>query len=226
MSTDDDDLSAQIRGNATRHVAPDPLRAGIRTQVALEDARRVPGQAARAATPGWFRVRRTGLLTGFAGFALGMLCMALLLPLAQRLSPGEAVDAELVGVHVRALQSGRIVEVPSSDRHTVKPWFQGRLDFAPPVFDLAADGFTLSGGRIEHVQGRAVATLAYAHKRHVVDLFIWPGGAAAAPVVSLRRGFTLVQWDDGAMQYGLVSDMDRDSAETFVRLWQARAAAQ
>jgi anti-sigma factor RsiW len=227
MSTEDDDLSALIRQHATRHSAPDSLRANIRTQVALEDARRAPlpvrARHADAPPRRWFTF---GWGTASASFALGMLCMALLIPLAQHATLGEPVDADLVADHVRALRAGPIAEVLSSDRHTVKPWFQGRLDYAPPVFDLASDGYPLVGGRIEQVRGTAVAALAYAHNRHVVDLFVWPSIEQRAPERRLRRGFNVVHWADGSMQYWAVSDMDRTEIESFTQLWRQRAAAQ
>jgi anti-sigma factor RsiW len=225
MSFDDQELSAMIRKHATRHTAPDSLRAAVRTQTALADAgRRSERPAAGIVVPWrWFSF---GWGTASAGFALGMLCMALLLPLAQRLNLGEPIDADLVGHHVRALQIGPITEVVSTDRHTVKPWFQGRVDFAPPVFDLTNDGFPLMGGRIEHVRGDAVAALAYARNRHVVDLFIWPSADRQAPVRSIRRGFNVIHWSDGSMQYWAISDMERQEVESFARLWQERAAAR
>ena len=226
MSTEDDDLSALIRRHATRHAAPDGLRAGIRTQVALEDARRAPlpaSQAAGAPPRRWFVF---GWGTASASFALGVLCTALLIPLAQRVDVAGPVDAELVADHVRALRAGPLAEVMSSDRHTVKPWFQGRLDYAPPVFDLAGEGYPLVGGRIEQVRGAAVATLAYTHNRHVVDLFVWPSAEQRAPQRLLQRGFNVVHWADGSMQYWAVSDMDREEIESFTRLWRQRAAAQ
>jgi anti-sigma factor RsiW len=222
MSLDDQDLSALIRTHATRHTAPASLRAGIRTQTALAQAGRSsapPG--AKAARWRWINF---GWGTASTSFALGMLCMLLVLPVAQRFNPGEPLDADLVARHVRALQVGPLAEVISTDRHTVKPWFQGRLDFAPPVFDLAGEGFPLMGGRIEHVRGDAVATLAYTHNRHVIDVFIWPSGEQQAPVRSVRRGFNVVHWADGSMQYWAVSDMDHEEVETFARLWKQRAA--
>jgi anti-sigma factor RsiW len=221
---EDKDLSALIRQHATRHIAPDNLRAGIRTQVALEEARRAPVPPAQKVSPRpWFTF---GWGTASASFALGMLCMVLVIPLAQRVNLGQPVDADLVADHVRALQVGPIAEVVSTDRHTVKPWFQGRLDYAPPVFDLAGDGFPLMGGRIEHVRGDVVSTLAYTHNRHVVSVFIWPSAEQQAPVRTLRRGFNVVHWADGSMQYWAVSDMDRSEIETFTRLLQEHAAAK
>jgi len=222
MSLDDKDLSALIRTHATRHTAPDNLRAAIRTQTALADASRAAA-APKPARRRWLVLRWPAIPVSFA---MGMLCMALLLPMWQRLSLDEPVDAELVAHHVRALRVGPLAEVASTDRHTVKPWFQGRLDYAPPVFDFATEGFPLIGGRIEHVRGTVVATLAYARHRHVVDVYVWPATAHSAPVRTVRNGFNIMHWSDGSMQYWIVSDLERSELEGFTQLWQQRAASQ
>jgi len=225
MSLDDQELSTLIRKQATRHTAPDALRAAIRTQIALADANRpaVASASTKAARRRWLVLRWPAVPVSFA---LGMLCMALILPMWDRLRVNEPLDAELVADHVRALRVGPLAEVVSTDRHTVKPWFQGRLDYAPPVFDLAAEGFPLTGGRIEHVRGNVVAALAYARNRHVVDVFVWPGTAPSAPVRTVHNGFNIMHWSDGSMQYWVVSDLERSELEVFSRLWQQRAAAQ
>jgi anti-sigma factor RsiW len=228
MSLADEELSAMIRQHATRHAAPDSLRAAIRTQTALAEAGRTSARPAAGLTPRGLPELMLGLRHGAIpiSFALGMLCMALLLRLLPRWELGAPLDADLVAEHVRALRVGPIAEVVSTDRHTVKPWFQGRLDFAPPVFDLADAGYPLVGGRIEHVRGNAVATLAYTRNKHLVDVFIWPNGDQQAPVRSLRRGFNVVHWADGSMQYWAVSDMDAGEIENFARQWRERAAAR
>jgi anti-sigma factor RsiW len=228
MSLADEELSAMIRQHATRHAAPDSLRAAIRTQTALAEAGRTSARPAAGPTPRGLPELMLGLRHGAIpiSFALGMLCMALLLRLLPRWELGAPLDADLVAEHVRALRVGPIAEVVSTDRHTVKPWFQGRLDFAPPVFDLADAGYPLVGGRIEHVRGNAVATLAYTRNKHLVDVFIWPNGDQQAPVRSLRRGFNVVHWADGSMQYWAVSDMDAGEIENFARQWRERAAAR
>ena len=136
------------------------------------------------------------------------------------------MDVDLVADHVRALQGGTLTDVASTDRHTVKPWFQGRLDFAPPVFDLAAEGFPLLGGRVEHVRGSAVATLAYSHNRHFIDMFVWPSADQQAPVRSMRKGFNVLHWADGSMQYWAVSDLERAEMERFTQLWLDQATKQ
>ena len=224
MSLDDKDLSSLIREHATRHAAPDALRAGIRTQVALAEAGRSDGALpAKAPRRRWFDF---GWRTASVGFAFGLACAFVVLPVVQRMDLNESVDAELVADHVRALQVGPLTEVASTDRHTVKPWFQGRLDYAPPVFDLAAEGFPLMGGRIEHVRGSVVATLAYTRNRHVIDVFVWPSARQQAPVRSVRKGFNVLHWADGSMQHWAVSDLERGEMERFTQLWRERVAAQ
>jgi anti-sigma factor RsiW len=224
MSLDDEHLSSLIRQSATRHAAPGALRAGVRTQVTL-------AEAGRAALPmplvsprrHWFDLRWR---TASVSFALGLTCAWLVMPLLQRLDFIEPLDEVLVADHVRALQVGPLVQVVSTDRHTVKPWFQGRLDFAPPVFDLAAKGFPLMGGRVDHVRGNVVATLAYARNRHVIDVFVWPSDAKRAPMRSIRKGFNVLNWADGSMQYWAVSDLERAEMDRFVQIWQDQVAAQ
>ena len=224
MSLDDQDLSSLIRRNATRHAAPDTLRAAIRTQIALADAGRTePTTPPKPTRRAWFTLRWP---TASVSFALGLACALFVLPLAQRLDLNGRLDAELVADHVRALQVGPLTEVVSTDRHTVKPWFQGRLDYAPPVFDLAAQGFPLMGGRIEHLRGNAIAALAYARNRHVVDVFVWPSAAQSVPLRSQHKGFNVLHWADGSMQYWAVSDLERAEMERFAQLWREQAAAQ
>lgn len=228
MSLDDQELSALIRRHATRHGAPDALRAGVRMQVAVAEANRAPapgappaGQRSRAAA--WLALHWR---TASVAFATGLVCALLVVPLLPQLEFAGPVDADLVADHVRALRVGPLAEVVSTDRHTVKPWFQGRLDYAPPVFDLVADGFPLVGGRIEHVRGDVVAALAYRSDRHVIDLFVWPSDARSAPTAHVRKGFNVLHWADGSMQYWLVSDLERAQMERFGQLWRERVAAQ
>lgn len=224
MSLDDEDLSSLIREHATRHTAPAALRAGIRTQVALADAGRSdPTLATEAPRRRWFDF---DWRTASVSFILGLACAIVVLPVVQRTDLNGPVDADLVADHVRALQMGHLAEVASTDRHTVKPWFQGRLDYAPPVFDFAGDGFPLMGGRIEHVRGSSVAALVYSRSRHVIDVFVWPSAEQRAPVLLLRRGFNVLHWADGSMQYWAVSDLERVEMERFTQLWLGQTAKQ
>ncbi|OYV02420.1 MAG: anti-sigma factor [Burkholderiales bacterium PBB5] len=231
MNPDDPALSRQIKAHGTRHTAPDSLRAGLRAHLALATALRPEPPAP---TTGWARWRaswaalqqQSAWRHGLAGFAAGALVVGTLLPVVNRLGRDEPQEAELVSNHVRALQIGPLTEVVSTDRHTVKPWFQGKLDYAPPVMDLSTDGFPLLGGRIEHLRGNVVATLAYARNRHMIDLYVWPSVAKSVQVRAIRRGYNVLHWSDGAMQYWAVSDLDRRELEHFTQLWRDRVAAQ
>jgi anti-sigma factor RsiW len=115
----------------------------------------------------------------------------------------------LFDAHMRAEDPGRMIEVASSDQHTVKPWLDARLDFAPPVRDLTAEGFPLVGGRLDYVEGRRAAVLVYGRRKHLIDVFIRPSGDAPAPPKTAdRRGFHLVGWCQGGFDWWAVSDVD------------------
>ena len=134
-------------------------------------------------------------------------------------SNDERVADEVVTSHVRAFMTSRPIDVVSSDQHTVKPWYAGKLDFSPPVRDFAADGFTLAGGRIDYVNGRAVAALVYRNGEHMIDLFIWPAsGTEDAPAPIARRGYNVLHWSNAGMAYWAASDIEASSLERLQRL--------
>ncbi|MDG0026297.1 zf-HC2 domain-containing protein [Trinickia sp. Y13] len=126
-------------------------------------------------------------------------------------APGSSLVDDLVASHVRAQLSGHDIDVVSSDQHTVKPWFNGRLDYAPPVEDLAASGFALTGGRLDYVDHRRVAVLVYRYRKHVIDVYVMPeqgDGAAPAPSASTSDGYALASWRAGGMIWWAVSDAE------------------
>jgi anti-sigma factor (TIGR02949 family) len=132
-------------------------------------------------------------------------------------SPQERLTEELVCSHIRALQVDHLSDVVSSDRHTVKPWFNGKLNFSPPVIDLAPQGFPLVGGRLDYIGGRTVAVLIYRHNQHPINLYIWPStDRDAAPQVQNRVGYHLIRWSTGGMDYWVVSDLATNDLESFV----------
>jgi anti-sigma factor (TIGR02949 family) len=138
--------------------------------------------------------------------------------------PGSFVD-ELVASHVRAELSGRDIDVVSSDQHTVKPWFNGRIDYAPPVEDLAASGFPLAGGRLDYVGHRRVAVLTYRHRKHVIDVYVFPDNdpAAGKPGPSIvRDGYAVARWRDAGMMWWAVTDAAPDSLTALESALRAR----
>ena len=163
-----------------------------------------------------------------AGFAFGIACTLLAPMLWQRIGPGEPFEEQLVAEHVRAMRSGPLFDVASSDRHTVKPWFQGRIDYAPPVYDFTADGFPLLGGRVERFGGGPpLATLVYSRDRHMIDLVVAPReSAAAGPQTLVKRGFNVLHWTDGTMAYWAVSDVEHAELERFQQRWMREVAAR
>jgi anti-sigma factor RsiW len=131
----------------------------------------------------------------------------------------DLVADQVVASHVRSLEANHLLDVPSTDQHTVLPWFDGKLDFAPPVHDLAAQGFPLIGGRLDYLQDRPVAALVYRHNKHIINLFIWPGSSGDRTEV--RQGYNLVLFPVSQMTCWAVSDLEAGQLEQFTQLFQA-----
>jgi anti-sigma factor RsiW len=133
------------------------------------------------------------------------------------LGHGSRETDELIAGYIRVAMSEHGVEVASSDRHTVKPWFAGRIDYSPPVHDLTAEGFPLLGGRIDLVDGRKVAVLVYRRNQHRVALTLWPASSAgnAQPSLAQRDGFALADWRHGGFEMRAVADLAPSEMKSF-----------
>ena len=126
---------------------------------------------------------------------------------------------ELVDAHLRSLQPGHLTDVASSDQHTVKPWFQGKLDFAVPARDFADAGFALVGGRLDVAEGRPAAALVYRRRQHLLNVFVWAGNRGdSAPRTSAARGYRVTRWSQGGLEYALVSDVPAAEADQLAGL--------
>ncbi|MBD8880329.1 anti-sigma factor [Rhodanobacter sp. 7MK24] len=182
--------------------------------------RREPADAVAPAAP--YRSRRGpivwALAAGFAGALL--LATPLFYALQQHGAAGDMLADEAVSSHLRALQPQHLMDVVSTDQHTVKPWFDGKLDFSPRVVDLAGAGFPLVGGRLDALGGRSVAALVYRRHLHLISVYEWPAAALAASAAlseSQQHGYTVLRWTEGGMQYVVVSDVDPAALHEFTQ---------
>jgi anti-sigma factor RsiW len=202
-------LSGALEDASLRYSAPASLRRSISD--AVEQAETSERETTAPTRP-WF------YYSGWA--AAAVLLVATIL--AFRLSSVRQEDrllADLTASHVRALMVDHLTDVTSTDQHTVKPWFDGKLDFAPPVKDLRESGFPLLGGRLDVVDGHSAAALVYGRQKHFLNLFIWPT-PSVSPVEAhshQRNGYNIIQWSDGKMAFSVVSDLNEAELREFVR---------
>jgi anti-sigma factor RsiW len=141
---------------------------------------------------------------------------------AQAVDAVDVIAQEVVSSHVRAMMGEHLFDVRSTDQHTVKPWFLGKLDFSPPVTDLAQAGFPLTGGRLDYVAGHPVAALVYTRGQHTINVFVWPESSDSirSPDARAIRGFHVRHWTHGGMSYWAVSDVNDADLDQFVRALQ------
>ena len=196
-------------------------RPEMRYQAPLGVRRRIEGvlPPVRVSAP-----RLRGLLEGFTmGTMLSAALAASLVMFVVRGDQDQLVNSELLSAHLRSLQSGRLIDVQSSDQHTVKPWFNGRLEVAPPVVDLAAEGFTLVGGRLDYIDARPVATLVYTRRAHIINLFIAQaqGSDRGGQIESQLQGFRIWRGASSGFAFSAVSDVTPAELKEFGSRFEA-----
>lgn len=199
--------------HATYYAAPSNLRGRIRASIQ-------PGNAPiRLPRPTLLFPVKTRLGAALA-FSIVVTCAATFYFAAP--AEKDRLPEEIVSSHVRSLMSGRLADVASTDRRVVKPWFSGKLDFPPPVDDLASRGFALVGGRLDYIKERRVAALVYSHRGHPINVFVWPAASDdARPQIQSHRGYNLVNWTHAGMFFCAVSDLSRTELVELARIFQA-----
>lgn len=192
-----------LAADGVRFAAPDTLRQRIAAMPEL-----APRAARSNRLPGW-------LAPGVAGALAASLAMVALIPAGTQ----SALDQQLVSSHVRSLQPGHLTDVQTTNQHIVKPWFNGKIDFAPPVPELAPQGFPLAGGRLDSIDGKTVAAIVYHRRLHTVNLFVWraQGGPQRT---SVEDGFSLAQWSDDGLRFAAVSDIPSAELKQFEALYR------
>ena len=199
-------LRSSIQNAGLRERAPEKIRRNLQgalggSSTAAEPVKTVtPIRAKPSIRPTWW-------LTLAAAAVFAIVLGSRFLPNPTQGRGGDEMTAAIVDAHLRSLQPGHLEDVISTDQHTVKPWFDGRIDFAPPVHDFVSDGFPLQGGRLDVVRGKTVAVLVYGRRKHVINVFIWPTNEQdMSPQQGSQVGYNWIDWRKGGMQLVAISD--------------------
>jgi anti-sigma factor RsiW len=201
-----------IRSHAPHYEVPLALRVSVLDALQGEAANETRAGLRTNRSWGWLAIAASILLCVSAGWNVILL--------RSRTAEPDVLAENLLASHVRSLIGTHLMDVPSSDQHTVKPWFDGKLNFSPDVKDLTSQGFPLLGGRIEYISERPVAALVYGRRKHIINLFTWPAGTAPGVTSWSRQGYNMVHWKKGEMDYWAVADITIAELEQFRDLYE------
>jgi anti-sigma factor RsiW len=209
-------LQKDIRVQAPYYDSPADLQQRVRSalaQAAKSEAK--PGSVVpRSATWQWLAIAAAILLASSLALNFALF--------RSHRGDRDTLAQNIVSSHVRSLIGTHLVDVPSSDQHTVKPWFNGKLDFSPDVKDFADRGFPLVGGRIEYMEDRLVAALVYQRRRHVINVFVWPEASSASGGAGelTQKGYNMIHWSKAGMTYWAVSDLNLSELKQFADFYK------
>ena len=206
------EMSKAIAGANLRYTAPPELR------------RRIEASLPQASAVVRVLPNRRSVLRGFAmGSAVSAIAATGLFAIVLRNDDEQRLLSEVVTAHLRSLQAGHLTDVISTDQHTVKPWFNGRLDVSPPVIDLTSQGFTLIGGRLDYVDARAIGAVVYRRRQHIINLFVaqTSNTESRAAKTETIQGFNIRHWSDRGLNYWAVSDIGVDELAEFSDKFEA-----
>jgi anti-sigma factor RsiW len=213
-------MRTRLNDETFRYEAPAALKEKIQRAIPVSS----PSPARREAYPSrrgpWIpRAFRIAV-----PMAIGAMLALIIAPRAIGPASDQPIANEVVASHVRSLMGAHLMDVASTDQHTVKPWFNGRLDFSPPVTDFAKDGFPLVGGRLDYIGGRPVAALVYQRAKHVINVFMWPasGNATGAERTETEHGYNVERLTVAGMNCWVVSDLNQQELGKFVELIRAK----
>jgi anti-sigma factor RsiW len=213
------ELRERIQSSLRKETTGDPVRNGVRgAQVLFRKRRSEPRSILWEIPWNWL-----GLA---AAIVFAAIIVFNLMPRLQRPGADQFLATQLIDSHVRSLMANHLTDVASSDQHTVKPWLDAKLDFAPAVVDLSSDGFPLIGGRLDYLDNRPVAALIYERRKHFINLFVWPAGAGAERTMNTmsRQGYQLLHWADSDFNYWAVSDVNANDLQTFKNKFETQTS--
>src|SRR6266536_2859503 len=209
------ELRERIQSSLRDETAEHAVRNGVRGAQVLSHKRQPEPRSILLETPwNWL-----GLA---AAIIFGAIIALNVVPLLQRPGADQFLATQLIASHVRSLMASHLTDVASSDQHTVKPWLDTKLDFAPPVVDLSSEGFPLIGGRLDYLDNRSAAVLIYQRRKHFINLFVWPAesNATRATKAMSRQGYQLLHWADPDFNYWAVSDVNVNDLQEFKQLFE------
>ena len=208
-------VGALLDNPQLRFDAPDSLLGRIQTALPVTRSEVKPRTVRRLVIP-WFSVPLALAATIVAILGLVFLIQGGTFDRSR----GNTLAQEVISSHVRSLLAAHLLDVPSTDQHTVKPWFDGKLKFSPPVHDFAEHGFRLTGGRLDYFHGREVAALVYQRRLHVINLFIWPSESGRNTAVEsfTKDGYNVSHWEHDGFVFWAVSDVNAEDLSAFAEL--------